>query len=211
MGKLTGSLVVRRRRRGRWPGEPPVQQRHRSSARTTGTGAPSRATGGSSTSTSRPSRRRAACSWSTPTWDDAAPFTDLDTLIFGPSENHYQLLDDGAVRCPVHPRHGREEPEPQHRGRRLGLRYRDGRRTRTSWPRPAQEGLHAIVEHQVQLERRPPSTCRSRRPSAAPRSTRPSVDVTDAGRHRRVRRDVRGRASTWPAWRPRRSASASRR
>ena len=30
------------------------------------------------------------------TWDDAAPFTDLDTLIFGRSENSYQLFGGSA-------------------------------------------------------------------------------------------------------------------
>ncbi len=31
------------------------------------------------------------------TWNDTAPFTDLDTLIFGPSENAYQLLPPGTA------------------------------------------------------------------------------------------------------------------
>ncbi len=31
------------------------------------------------------------------TWDDTAPYTDLDTLIFGPSENTYQLLPPGTA------------------------------------------------------------------------------------------------------------------
>ena len=30
------------------------------------------------------------------TWDDAAPYTDLDTLVFGPSANSYQLLGGSA-------------------------------------------------------------------------------------------------------------------
>ena len=31
------------------------------------------------------------------TWNDTAPYTDLDTLIFGPSENAYQLLPPGTA------------------------------------------------------------------------------------------------------------------
>ena len=34
------------------------------------------------------------------TWDDDAPYTDLDTLIMGRGENHYQLAGDGAFGAP---------------------------------------------------------------------------------------------------------------
>ena len=54
--------------------------------------APSPVTGGSSSSTSRSSRRRARCSWPTRPGTTPAPYTDLDTLILGRSANHFQLF-----------------------------------------------------------------------------------------------------------------------
>ena len=76
---------------------------------------------------------------------------------------------------------------------------------------PAQEGLHAILEHQVQWNGGCLQRARSRRPSAAPRSNRPRSSSTTTGEHRRLRRDVRRRHRPARARRPRRSASASRR
>ena len=67
-----------------------------SSAPTTGRGGRSQATGASTTSTSPTSRLRARVFLSDTTWDDAAPYTDLDTLVFGPSANSYQLVSGSA-------------------------------------------------------------------------------------------------------------------
>ena len=82
-------------------------------------------------------------------WDDPAPFTDLDTLILGPSENHYQLLDDGAFGAPYILDTVGKSPN-----RNIGAGVW-GFDTATGGAEdlvagPVQEGLHAIVEHQVQ-------------------------------------------------------------
>jgi hypothetical protein len=83
------------------------------------------------------------------TWNDNAPFTDLDTLIFGRSENSYQLFDgtdpfggpyilDTVGKSP-------------NTNVSAGVWQFD---TATGGPReivtaPAQEGLHAVVQHEV--------------------------------------------------------------
>ena len=93
----------------------------------------------------------------------------------------YQLFGgDGPVRRAVRPRHRRRQPEHQRRRRRLDVRHRH-RRHPELVTAPAQEGLHAVVQHQVGLHgdkfdvpftthawarrRSRPSSCR-RRPTA---------------------------------------------
>ena len=100
----------------------------RSSERPTGPGGRSPATGGSSSTTWRRPHRTGTLFLADTTWDDAAPFTDLDTLIFGRSANSYQLSAVGSVRGAVHPRHGRQEPEHQRRGGRVDVRHGHRRR-----------------------------------------------------------------------------------
>ena len=86
------------------------------------------------------------------TWEDAAPYTDLDTLIFGPSANLYQLF-------------GGSEPiggpyildtvgASQNTNIGAGIWTFN---TATGGPEevvagPAQQGLHAIVQHQVNFQ-----------------------------------------------------------
>jgi subtilase family protein len=82
------------------------------------------------------------------TWDDAAPFTDLDTLIFGRSENQYQLFDPAPFGGPyILGTVGKS----QNTNTGAGVWTFD---TATGGPRevvaaPAQEGLQALAQHQV--------------------------------------------------------------
>ena len=56
-------------------------------------------------------------------WEGTAPYTDIDTLIMGRSENHFQVLGDSVFGGSVHDRHRRWQPEHQHRVRRLAVRH----------------------------------------------------------------------------------------
>jgi hypothetical protein len=83
------------------------------------------------------------------TWDDPGPFTDLDTLIFGRSANQYQLFGGTApIGAPyILDTVGKSE----NRNTGAGVWEFD---TATGGPRevvtaPAQEGLQALVQHQV--------------------------------------------------------------
>jgi hypothetical protein len=85
------------------------------------------------------------------TWDDDAPFTDIDTLVFGPSENHYQLQGDGAFGAPYILDTVGKSPN---RNVGAGVWAFDTATGGASdlVAAPVQEGLHAIVEHQVQWQ-----------------------------------------------------------
>jgi Subtilase family len=82
------------------------------------------------------------------TWDDAAPFTDLDTLIFGRAENQYQLFDPAPFGGPyIIDTVGKS----QNTNVGAGVWTFD---TATGGARevvtaPAQEGLQALAQHQV--------------------------------------------------------------
>lgn len=81
-------------------------------------------------------------------WDGTAPYTDLDTLIFGRSENHFQILADSLFGAPyvIGPVGGSPNTNIG-----AGVWTFD---TATGGAQdlvvgPAQEGLHAIALHQV--------------------------------------------------------------
>jgi hypothetical protein len=83
------------------------------------------------------------------TWDDKAPFTDLDTLIFGRSANSYALLDGSDPFGAPYILDTVGKSENTNVG--AGAWTFD---TATGGPRevvtaPAQEGLQALVQHQV--------------------------------------------------------------
>ena len=142
----------------------------RSSAPTTGRGGPSPATGGSSTSTCRRRRRTGTLFLADTTWDDAgAVHRPRHADLRAGRRTLPARSADRPVRGAVHPRHGRQEPEHQHRRRRVAVRHRDRRRARTSSTAPAQEGLHALVAAPGRLAPATSSTCRSRPRSAARR------------------------------------------
>jgi hypothetical protein len=86
------------------------------------------------------------------TWDDAAPYTDLDTLIFGPSSNVYQLF--GGSDPIGGPYILNTVGGSQNTNIGAGIWTFD---TATGGPEevvagPAQQGLHAIVQHQVNFQ-----------------------------------------------------------
>jgi hypothetical protein len=83
------------------------------------------------------------------TWDDKAPYTDLDTLIFGRSANTYQLFGGTAPFGAPYILNTVGASENTNVG--AGVWTFD---TATGGPRelitaPAQEGLQALVQHQV--------------------------------------------------------------
>ena len=83
------------------------------------------------------------------TWDDAAPYTDLDTLIMGRSENQYQLF--GGTAPFGAPYILDTVGKSQNTNIGAGVWTFD---TATGGPRevitaPAQEGLQSLVQHQV--------------------------------------------------------------
>ena len=83
------------------------------------------------------------------TWEDAAPYTDLDTLIFGRVGEHYQL---STARIPFGAPYildtvGKSPNTNSGRGVWRSTRRPAGRRDVVT--APAQEGLHALVQHQV--------------------------------------------------------------
>jgi hypothetical protein len=82
------------------------------------------------------------------TWADAAPFTDLDTLIFGRSENSYQLSDPGPFGGPyILDTVGKSENTNIGAGVWTFDTATGGAREVVT--APAQEGLQALVQHQV--------------------------------------------------------------
>ena len=82
------------------------------------------------------------------TWDDAAPHTDLDTVILGPSANEYSARRPGrsarrtswTSSAPARTR----TPPPA-----CGSSTRPPAATEEIVAAPAQQGLHAFLEHQV--------------------------------------------------------------
>ena len=81
-------------------------------------------------------------------WQGTSPFTDLDTLVFGRSENVFQLLPDGVFGAPYILDTVGGSPNTNSGA---GVWQFD---TATGGPAdlvtaPAQEGLHAVVLHQV--------------------------------------------------------------
>jgi Subtilase family len=85
------------------------------------------------------------------TWADSAPFTDLDTLIFGRSENEYQLFDPGPFGGPyILDTVGKSENTNVGAGVWTFDTATGGAREVVT--APAQEGLQALVQHQVGWE-----------------------------------------------------------
>ena len=126
------------------------------------------------------------------TWEDDAPYTDLDTLIFGRGENHYQLAGDGPFGAPYILDTVGEEPEHQPRRPASGpstpppaapsdvvTGAGPGGAPR-GWPSTRSAGTAAS------------STYRSRRPSGR-RNGQPGrgLDQQPCG-HGQLRRDVQG-------------------
>jgi hypothetical protein len=83
------------------------------------------------------------------TWDDAAPYTDLDTLVFGPSENSYQLMDPGPFEAPYILDTVGKSPNRNLQAGIWAFDTASGGADDLVAGR-AQEGLHGIALHQVQ-------------------------------------------------------------
>ena len=82
-------------------------------------------------------------------WDDAAPFTDLDTVLFGRGENSFVFFDPGTTFGAPYILDTIGKSQNTNIG--AGVWTFD---TATGGPRevvtaPAQEGMHALAEHQV--------------------------------------------------------------
>jgi hypothetical protein len=82
------------------------------------------------------------------TWDDDAPYTDLDTLIMGRSENHYQLAGDGAFGAPYILDTVGGSPNKNLGGGIWAFNTASGE-AEDIVTGAAQEGLHAVALHQV--------------------------------------------------------------
>ena len=213
---LTGRSTFGGAGRGRGPGEPALQQRlglrrqRLDLARRVGRLAvllPRRAEGAG---------RRLAVPGQHE-WDDAAPYTDLDTLIMGRAENHFQLFGDAVFGAPYILDTVGGSPNTNVGAGVWQFDTATGGAEDSS-PRPAQEGLHALGAPPGRLAGRRSSTRRSRSPWAVRRGAGGGRDRHGRG-HGQLRRDVRVRASTWPAStaeafglasRARRTRSASR-
>jgi hypothetical protein len=83
------------------------------------------------------------------TWDDAAPFTDLDTLIFGRSANSYQLLGGSAPFGAPYILDTVGKSENTNIGAGVWTFDTATGGAREVVTAPAQEGLHALAQHQV--------------------------------------------------------------
>lgn len=82
------------------------------------------------------------------TWQDSAPFTDLDTLVFGRSENFYQLVGPGPFGAPyILDTVGKSANTNVGAGVWVFDTATGGAEEVVA--ATAQEGLHAIVQHQV--------------------------------------------------------------
>lgn len=82
------------------------------------------------------------------TWDDDAPPTDLDTLIFGRSSNQYQLTGGGAVGGPYILGTVAKSPNTNVGAGVWQFDTATGGASELV-AAPLQEGLHAIVQHTV--------------------------------------------------------------
>jgi Subtilase family len=90
------------------------------------------------------------------TWNDDAPFTDLDTLIFGRSENHFahsgvQVTPDGVFGGPYIIDLVGGSPNTNV-GAGVWLFDTTSGANSDLVAAPAQEGLHALVHHQVDFQ-----------------------------------------------------------
>jgi subtilase family protein len=84
-------------------------------------------------------------------WDDSAPYTDLDTLVFGPSENVYQLNGPGAVGAPyILDTVGASSRAYLGSGTWAFNTSTGGNEEFVT--APMQEGLHAVVQHGVSYD-----------------------------------------------------------
>ena len=85
------------------------------------------------------------------TWEDAAPFTDLDTLVFGRSVNHFQLLGDPVpvVGAPYILDTVGGSPNRLLHGGAWAFDTATGEADDLV-AAPAQAGLHGLAIHQVQ-------------------------------------------------------------
>ena len=81
-------------------------------------------------------------------WDDTAPYTDIDTLIMGRSENQFQILGDSVFGAPYVIDTVGGSPNT-HIGSGIWIfdTATDGAEDFVA--APAQEGLHALALHQV--------------------------------------------------------------
>jgi hypothetical protein len=82
------------------------------------------------------------------TWDGTAPYTDLDTLTFGPTENHFQVLGDAVFGAPyvIGPVGGSPNTNTGAGVWQFNTATGDAEDLTVA---PVQEGLHAIALHQV--------------------------------------------------------------
>ncbi|MDH3262112.1 MAG: S8 family serine peptidase, partial [Acidimicrobiia bacterium] len=85
------------------------------------------------------------------TWDDAAPYTDLDTLVFGPSSNAYQLFGGGPFGAPYVLDTVANSPNTNI-GAGVWLFDTATGGAEDLVAAPVQGGLHAIVQHQVNFQ-----------------------------------------------------------
>jgi hypothetical protein len=84
------------------------------------------------------------------TWDDKAPFTDLDTLIFGRSENSFPVfLDPGTTFGAPYILDTVGKSENTNIGAGVWTFDTATGGAREVVTAPAQEGLHALAQHQV--------------------------------------------------------------
>ena len=106
-------------------------------------------TGGSSTSTSRRHRPTGTLFLTDTEWDDTAPFTDLDTLIFGRSANTFQLFGRTAVFGAPYILDTVGGSPNTNVGAGVWTFDTATGGTEDVVTAPAQEGLHALALHQV--------------------------------------------------------------
>jgi hypothetical protein len=83
------------------------------------------------------------------TWDDRAPYTDLDTLIFGRSQNTYQLFGGSTPFGAPYILDTVGKSENTNIGAGVWTFDTATGGAREVVTAPAQEGLHALVQHQV--------------------------------------------------------------
>jgi Subtilase family len=81
-------------------------------------------------------------------WDDTAPFTDLDTLVFGRSVNHFQLFGDAVFGAPYILDTVGGSPNTN-AGAGVWLFDTATGGASDFVTAPVQEGLHALAIHQV--------------------------------------------------------------
>ena len=82
-------------------------------------------------------------------WDDTAPYTDLDTLIFGRSENTYQLFGGTAPFGAPYILDTVGKSQNTNVGAGVWTFNTSSGGAREVITAPAQEGLQALVQHQV--------------------------------------------------------------